>query len=93
MCDNKPLYSEYQPLIHVLIAVCIAFQFESSYLSILSAVKGSPQEKQLCSQFISKFFVHFPNHYDTAIDALLDLCEDDDINVRLFAIFCVYLMF
>ncbi|CAG2181335.1 unnamed protein product, partial [Oppiella nova] len=40
-------------------------QFESSYLSILSAVKGSPQEKQLCSQFISKFFVHFPNHYDT----------------------------
>ncbi|XP_054159479.1 apoptosis inhibitor 5-like [Oppia nitens] len=61
-------------------------EFESSYLSILSAVKGTQPEKQLCSQFISKFFVHFPNHYDTAIDALLDLCEDDDTNIRRHAI-------
>jgi hypothetical protein len=61
-------------------------QLESCYLSILSSVKGGQQEKQLCSQFIAKFFVHFPKHYDTAIDALLDLCEDDDINIRRHAI-------
>ncbi|OTF80296.1 apoptosis inhibitor 5-like protein, partial [Euroglyphus maynei] len=43
-------------------------------------------EKQLCSQFISKFFVHFPDHYESAIDSLLDLCEDDDPNIRRHAI-------
>lgn len=47
----------------------------------MGSVSGTPQEKQLCSQFISKFFVHFPAHYDSAIDSLLDLCEDDDANV------------
>ncbi|XP_075588063.1 apoptosis inhibitor cassowary isoform X2 [Dermatophagoides farinae] len=61
-------------------------QFESDYLAILNAVHGSPQEKQLCSQFISKFFVHFPDHYESAIELLLDLCEDDDPNIRRHAI-------
>lgn len=59
---------------------------EACYLSILSAVKGTKAEKQLCSPFISKFFAHFPQHYDAAIDALLDLCEDDDTQVRRHAI-------
>ena len=59
------------------------WKYESNYLAILNAVHGTPQEKQLCSQFISKFFVHFPDHYESAIDSLLDLCEDDDPNVRI----------
>ncbi|KAH9528819.1 Apoptosis inhibitor 5 [Dermatophagoides farinae] len=61
-------------------------QFESDYLAVLNAVHGSSQEKQFCSQFISKFFVHFPDHYESAIELLLDLCEDDDPNIRLPAI-------
>ena len=61
-------------------------EHESSYVTILSAVKGDKAHKQLCSQFISRFFVHFPQHYDTAIDALLDLCEDDDMTIRRHAI-------
>ena len=62
-------------------------KFESDYLAILNAVHGSPQEKQLCSQFISKFFVHFPDHYESAIELLLDLCEDDDPNVSVILMF------
>lgn len=62
---------------------CFYLQYEASYLAIISSVRGSAHEKQLSAQFISKFFVHFPNHYDAAIDALLDLCEDDDANVSV----------
>lgn len=61
-------------------------EHEDKYLEILNSVKGSPNEKRLASQFITKFFKHFPAHYNSAIDALLDLCEDDDINIRKQAI-------
>lgn len=47
----------------------------------MDAIKGSPKEKRLASQFISKFFKHFPNLTDVAIDAQIDLCEDEDIQV------------
>lgn len=57
-------------------------QHEQEYLEILSSIKGTANEKRLASQFIAKFFKHFPTHYDKAIDALLDLCEDEDINIR-----------
>lgn len=49
----------------------------------MQAVKGSSKEKRLASQFIGKFFKHFPNLADGAIDAQLDLCEDEDIQVSL----------
>lgn len=57
-------------------------QHEADYLHILKAVKGSVNEKRLASQFISKFFSKFPKHSSTALDALLDLLEDDDVNIR-----------
>lgn len=57
------------------------FQHVSEYKDILKAVKGSSKEKRLASQFIGKFFKHFPDLADTAIDAQLDLCEDDDMQV------------
>ncbi|XP_023308569.2 apoptosis inhibitor 5 homolog [Lucilia cuprina] len=58
----------------------------SEYKDILKAVKGSSKEKRLASQFIGKFFKHFPDLSDTAIDAQLDLCEDDDMQIRRQAI-------
>lgn len=57
------------------------FQHEKEYLEILTAVKGSPKEKRLASQFIARFFKHFPKLADQAIDAHLDLCEDEDMAV------------
>lgn len=55
-------------------------------MDILKAVKGSVNEKRLASQFISKFFAKFPQHAAQAMDALLDLVEDDDVNIRKQAI-------
>jgi hypothetical protein len=56
-------------------------QHSNRYTAILAAVKGDSKEKQLAAQFIAKFFPHFPEHHEEAIDALLDLCEDEDVNV------------
>lgn len=59
---------------------------EPEYLEILSAVKGSTKEKRLASQFITRFFKHFPNLAAQALEAQLDLCEDEDICIRKQAI-------
>lgn len=61
-------------------------QHEKEYLEILTAVKGSPKEKRLASQFIARFFKHFPKLADQAIDAHLDLCEDEDLAVSFIYI-------
>ncbi|RWS27510.1 apoptosis inhibitor 5-like protein [Leptotrombidium deliense] len=61
-------------------------EHEDAFNYILSGVKGNANEKRLASQFIAKFFKHFPSYYETAIDALLDLCEDEDIIIRKQAI-------
>ncbi|XP_050525600.1 apoptosis inhibitor 5 [Daktulosphaira vitifoliae] len=59
---------------------------EPEYLEILSAVKGSTKEKRLASQFITRFFKYFPNLAAQALEAQLDLCEDEDICIRKQAI-------
>ncbi|XP_075235301.1 apoptosis inhibitor cassowary [Lycorma delicatula] len=61
-------------------------EHEKEYLEILTAVKGSAKEKRLASQFIARFFKHFPTLADQAIEAQLDLCEDEDISIRKQAI-------
>ncbi|XP_047003170.1 apoptosis inhibitor 5 [Schistocerca americana] len=61
-------------------------EHENEYLEILKAVKGSPKEKRLASQFIARFFKHFPALADKAIEAQLDLCEDEDIAIRKQAV-------
>lgn len=53
-------------------------------MEILNAIKGSTKEKRLASQFIARFFKHFPTLADQAFEALLDLCEDEDVSVILF---------
>lgn len=47
-------------------------------------MKGTPKEKRLASQFIARFFKHFPKLADQAIDAHLDLCEDEDMAVSFY---------
>ncbi|KAI4489840.1 hypothetical protein M0804_004022 [Polistes exclamans] len=61
-------------------------EHEKEYLEILTAVKGSSKEKRLASQFIARFFKNFPKLADQAIDAHLDLCEDEDMAIRKQAI-------
>jgi hypothetical protein len=47
----------------------------------LKAVSGGSSEKKLASQLIARFFKSFPSVAEQAINALLDLCEDDDVEV------------
>ncbi|XP_055593117.1 apoptosis inhibitor 5 homolog [Uranotaenia lowii] len=61
-------------------------EHELEYREILDAVKGTAKEKRLASQFIGKFFKHFPTLAELAIDRQLDLCEDEDSQIRKQAI-------
>uniref|UniRef100_A0A3Q3JZW5 Apoptosis inhibitor 5 n=1 Tax=Monopterus albus TaxID=43700 RepID=A0A3Q3JZW5_MONAL len=61
-------------------------QHKDAYQVILDGVKGGPKEKRLAAQFIPKFFCSFPELADAAINAQLDLCEDEDVSIRRQAI-------
>jgi hypothetical protein len=63
-----------------------AGKLTESYLKIVSGTKSGPKEKQLASQFITRFFKHFPKEMAIAIDSIFDLCEDDDVSIRKAAI-------
>ncbi|MCO5606997.1 hypothetical protein L7F22_061188 [Adiantum nelumboides] len=59
---------------------------ESDYVGIISAAKGSSKSKQLAAQLIPRFFKHFPSLSSEAINAQLDLCEEDELGIRVQAI-------
>ena len=40
-------------------------------------------EKKLAAGFITRFFQHFPTLSESAMDAMLDLIEDEDAQVRV----------
>lgn len=63
-----------------------AGEHEKEFTYIIGAVKGGPGEKRLASQFIARFFKYFPGLAPQAINAMFDLCEDDDVNIRKQAI-------
>ena len=67
----------------VIIPNSCFWQHEGAFLSLLVAVKGSQAEKRLASQFITRFFKFFPKLQENAIDAMLDLCEDEDNMISL----------
>ncbi|KAH9309493.1 hypothetical protein KI387_037404, partial [Taxus chinensis] len=61
-------------------------QHESDYIGVIAAAKGSSRAKQLAAQFIPRFFKHFPSLSADAISALFDLCEEDELGIRVQAI-------
>ncbi|CAG8600835.1 11953_t:CDS:2, partial [Diversispora eburnea] len=61
-------------------------EVKKSYETIISGAHGESNCKRLAAQFIPRFFGKFPELHETAIDALFDLCEDTDLNVRLTVI-------
>ncbi|KAK3869268.1 hypothetical protein Pcinc_025415 [Petrolisthes cinctipes] len=63
-----------------------AGEHETEFQEILTGVKGGAGERRLTSQFIARFFHHFPSQQEQALNALFDLCEDDDVAIRKQAI-------
>ncbi|CAG8463201.1 15960_t:CDS:10 [Cetraspora pellucida] len=61
-------------------------EVKKSYKTIINGAHGESNCKRLAAQFIPRFFGKFPEFHEMAIDALFDLCEDTDLNVRLTVI-------
>ena len=78
-----------------LLTCHVGLQHEGAYLLILAAVKGSQGEKRLAGSFLARFFSHFPKLHENAIDAMLDLCEDEDslvsVSTRLWQVLIISL--
>ncbi|KAJ8952432.1 hypothetical protein NQ318_014524 [Aromia moschata] len=83
MADNlEELYEKYNILSDAKDKVS---QHSKEYLECIEGTKGNDKEKKLAAQIISKFFKHFPSLQDQALNAILDLCEDDDSMIRISA--------
>jgi hypothetical protein len=61
-------------------------KYEEQFKTILSGVRGDNNTKKLASQFTSRFFSKFPTLANDSLDAILDLCEDDNVDIRKQAI-------
>eukprot|EP00092_Neocalanus_flemingeri_P016303 GFUD01017648.1.p1 GENE.GFUD01017648.1~~GFUD01017648.1.p1 ORF type:complete len:555 (-),score=208.42 GFUD01017648.1:251-1915(-) len=59
---------------------------QAEYEEILAGVKGADNCKRLSSQFIARFFSFYPCLAEKSIDAMLDLCEDGNVDIRKQAI-------
>ncbi|KAJ9136086.1 hypothetical protein P3X46_033198 [Hevea brasiliensis] len=56
------------------------------YQGIIDATKTSVKAKQLAAQLIPRFFKFFPDLSSQAVDAHLDLIEEEELGVRVQAI-------
>lgn len=54
------------------------------YQGIIDAAKTSTKAKQLAAQLIPRFFKFFPSLAGPAIDAHIDLIEEEELAVRIF---------
>eukprot|EP00698_Gefionella_okellyi_P009998 TRINITY_DN2573_c0_g1_i1.p1 TRINITY_DN2573_c0_g1~~TRINITY_DN2573_c0_g1_i1.p1 ORF type:complete len:559 (-),score=193.89 TRINITY_DN2573_c0_g1_i1:66-1742(-) len=61
-------------------------QHQVEFQAIMSGTKGETKVKQLAAQLIPKYFAQFPSLASAAVDAVLDLAEDDVLATRIFAI-------
>eukprot|EP00850_Spirogloea_muscicola_P017314 SM000147S01133 [mRNA] locus=s147:256652:261253:- [translate_table: standard] len=59
---------------------------EGDYRGIIAAASGSNKAKQLAAQLIPRFFKLFPQLSADAINAQLDLCEEEELGIRVQAI-------
>lgn len=56
------------------------------YEGIIRAAKGSTKAKQLAAQLIPRFFKYFPSLSSQAVEAHFDLCEEEELGIRVQAI-------
>ncbi|KAA8515184.1 hypothetical protein F0562_018363 [Nyssa sinensis] len=62
-------------------------QHAEDYNNIIKAAKGrSMKARQLAAQLIPRFFKFFPDLSDSAVDSHLDLCEAEELGIRVQAI-------
>lgn len=61
-------------------------QHLSDYEGIIRAAKGSMKAKQLAAQLIPRFFKFFPSLASKAFEAHFDLCEEEELGIRVQAI-------
>lgn len=60
---------------------------QKEYESILNGVKcKGANEKRLTATLIARYFAHFFDMRDKSLDAMFELCEDDDVNIRKLVI-------
>lgn len=52
-----------------------------AYKVIMNGTKSGSSQKRLASQFIVRFHRHFPELSEESLEAMFDLCEDDDFSV------------
>ncbi|XP_073017310.1 apoptosis inhibitor 5-like protein API5 isoform X1 [Primulina eburnea] len=63
------------------------FQHAEDYENIIKAAKSSNvKARQLAAQLIPRFFKYFPGLSVNAVDAHLDLCEAEELGIRVQAI-------
>ncbi|KAF3788400.1 Apoptosis inhibitor 5 [Nymphaea thermarum] len=58
----------------------------SDYKGIIEAAKGSQKAKQLAAQLIPRFYKYFPSLATEAMNAHFDLCEEEELGIRVQAI-------
>ncbi|CAH8510460.1 unnamed protein product [Schistosoma turkestanicum] len=73
------LYSCYDKLVDTSVDLK---EKENAYKIVLEGVKGEENAKRLSSQFIARFSKLFENLLEESFNCFLDLCDDDDVNVR-----------
>lgn len=79
LCNMNPYTGE---RVNSNLSFIIRHQKEA-FVSLIALVHGSSGAKRLAAQFIPKFFKYFPSLSEKAIDALLDLCEDEELVVSV----------
>jgi len=55
---------------------------EAEFKLILTGVKGDVAARKITAQFIPRYFSTFPELENDSLDALFDLCEDEDSTIR-----------
>ncbi|KAF5290551.1 hypothetical protein FQA39_LY14680 [Lamprigera yunnana] len=53
------------------------------FMEAIESTKGSEKEKKLATQIITKFFKNFSSLQDKAVEAIFDVCEDEDASIRI----------
>ncbi|CAN6444218.1 unnamed protein product [Victoria cruziana] len=69
-----------------MVSVMLLLQHMSDYKGIIEAAKGSQKAKQLAAQLIPRFYKYFPSLATEAMNAHFDLCEEEELGIRVQAI-------
>jgi len=61
-------------------------KFEDNYKFIVKATKENQNSKKLAVQLVPRYFKFFIKQQQEAVNAMIDLCEDPDVHIRILAV-------